>query len=234
MSLRLLRGAHDGEAQPGLPETLPAGERLLWQGSPDWRILARHAFHVRPIALYFAVLIAWRVASAWSEGAGPAGLVGAVLWTLPLAAVALGIFVLLAWLVHRTSVYTLTDRRVVLRIGIVLTVSFNLPLTRIETVRLHPLGRGGPGRQSPGDIALVLDARDRIGYLHLWPHARPWHLRRTEPMLRALVDADAVARLLVEALQARSSADEGASRARPEVVTVAGPAADPQPLPRAA
>ena len=38
-------GEHDDEPQNGLPEALPAGERLLWQGSPDWRVLARHGFH---------------------------------------------------------------------------------------------------------------------------------------------------------------------------------------------
>jgi hypothetical protein len=77
----------------------------------------------------------------------------------------------------------------------VLTVTFNLPLRRIETARLHALPGGA------GDIALVLNPADRIGYIHLWPHARPWHFTRTEPMLRALPDAQAVAGLLADALQ---------------------------------
>ena len=34
---------HEFEAARGLPELLPAGERVLWQGSPDWRGLAREA-----------------------------------------------------------------------------------------------------------------------------------------------------------------------------------------------
>ena len=202
MSRRHLIGEHDGEAQPGLPEALPAGERMLWQGAPDWRVLARHGFRIRTFALYFALLIAWRGLATWSDGAPAATVAASVLWPLPLAALALGFIGLLAWLVGRNAVYTLTDRRVVMRIGIVLTVTFNLPLSRIETVRLHALGRTGEAAGQPGDIALVLDAQDRIGYIHLWPHARPWHFRRTEPMLRSLPEADRVARLLVDALAA--------------------------------
>ena len=44
----------------GLPERLPEGETLLWQGRPSWRQLALRAFHVREIAIYFALLLAWR------------------------------------------------------------------------------------------------------------------------------------------------------------------------------
>ena len=39
---------------------LEPGERILWQGVPDWRLLAIQVFHVRAIAIYFAVLLGWR------------------------------------------------------------------------------------------------------------------------------------------------------------------------------
>ena len=35
---------------------------------------------------------------------------------------------MLAWLTSRNTVYTITNKRVVMRIGIVLSVTFNLPL----------------------------------------------------------------------------------------------------------
>jgi hypothetical protein len=59
---------HEFEAQPGLPEPLPPGERLLWQGSPDWRVLAREAMHTRMLSVYFAVLLAWRGATVLANG----------------------------------------------------------------------------------------------------------------------------------------------------------------------
>jgi hypothetical protein len=52
----------------GLPEKLPAGERILWQGTPSWRALAIRAFHARKVALYFAALVVWRLALAWHDG----------------------------------------------------------------------------------------------------------------------------------------------------------------------
>ncbi|MFN6997976.1 MAG: molybdenum cofactor biosynthesis protein MoaE [Aquincola tertiaricarbonis] len=36
---------------------------MLWQGSPQWAALAISAFHVRKVAIYFALILAWQVAS---------------------------------------------------------------------------------------------------------------------------------------------------------------------------
>jgi hypothetical protein len=90
-------------------------------------------------------------------------------------------------------VYTLTDRRIVMRIGIVLTVAYNLPLKRIESADLLDLGHG------VADIALTLEPDTRIAWLHLWPHVRPWRVARTQPMLRGLRDGAAVSALLARA-----------------------------------
>ena len=111
----------------------------------------------------------------------------------PLALLALALLTVLAWLSSRTTVYTLTNRRVVMRVGIVLSITFNLPLRQVESAGLRPV-RGGHG-----DIALVLAPGERIAYLHLWPHVRPWQLRRTQPMLRCVADAATVGQLLTRA-----------------------------------
>ena len=60
---------HEFEPQYGLPERLPAGENILWQGSPDFVTLARRVFHIRTLALYFALLMATMVVPALWEGA---------------------------------------------------------------------------------------------------------------------------------------------------------------------
>lgn len=183
---------HEHEPQHGLPELLPAGERVLWQGSPDWRSLARHAFHLRKLTLYFALLLLWRGAVAGAAGGWAAGL-WAALMLLPLPAVALGLVALVARWSAQGAVYTITNRRVVMRIGIVLTVSFNLPLTRIAAAGLAVRADGS------GDIPLTLGQGDRIAWLHLWPHVRPWRVARPEPMLRSVPNAAAVARVLTDA-----------------------------------
>jgi len=214
---------HEFEAVHGLPEPLPRGERLLWQGAPDaWR-LAVEALHVRKAALYFALLLAWRTATLVDEGASLGETLTGSVPLLLAAATALGILTWIAWLSARTTVYTLTDRRVVMRIGIVLTVTFNLPLSRLDAAALHRLPDGR------GDIALTLCDGQNIAYPHLWPHARPWRLRRTEPTLRCLPEAERVAWLLAQALaasagQARASlpgaaAAEAGLRREPALAT---------------
>jgi hypothetical protein len=191
---------HGPEPVPGLPEALPAGERILWQGAPHWQAMARHVFHLRGLALYFAAMLALRAIATVSDGGTLADALASAARLAPLAVAALALVTLIAWLSARATLYTITNRRVAMRIGIVLTVTFNLPLRTIESAALRPY------RDGTGDIALTLGGRDRIAYLHLWPHARPWRYTRPEPMLRAVPDAASVAQLLVRATAAAPGA----------------------------
>jgi len=184
---------HDFEVEPGLPQALPSGERVLWKGSPDWRMLARDCFHIRKLAVYFGVLLAWRIGSVLTDGMPFKQAIVATLIAVGLTVVGLGLVALLAWLSARTTIYTVTDRRVVMRVGIVLSVTFNLPYKRIEGADLRATKSGH------GDIALTLDDSTRIAYLHLWPHARPWKVARVQPSLRSIPDAAIVAARLADA-----------------------------------
>lgn len=210
---------HDHEPQPGLPEELPANERVLWQGSPDWRTLAVQAFHVRKLAVYFALLLVWRGAVVWPQ-AGAAQALWSMGMLLPLAAAAIGLIALVARLSAGGAVYTITNRRVVMRIGIVLTVTFNLPHKRIAAAGLHLHGNGS------GDIPLTLGSGDHIAWLHLWPHVRPWKLAHPQPMLRCVPDAARVARVLTEAWAQASGGTAAPLRAT--VPASPGTAATPQ------
>jgi hypothetical protein len=213
----MVTGEHEFEAAHGLPEPLPAGERLLWQGAPDWRVLAVEALHVRKAAIYFAVLMLWRGLSFSADGASLMQSLIAAASLLLLAVPALALLAGFAWLIARTSVYTLTDKRIVMRVGIVLTVTFNLPFRTISSAALRP------GSHGHGDITLTLAGSDRIAYLHLWPHVRPWQLRRTQPMLRAVPRVHEVAELLSNAL-----AQSAGIAAAP--IPAAAPVAAPQGL----
>ncbi len=184
---------HEFEPEYGLPESLPANERILWQGSPDFYALARHGFHWVQLVAYFAAMLALRAAFVVSDGGSVLDALRSLLVPAALAVVALASVAALAWMSARTTVYTLTDKRVVMRVGIVLTLTFNLPLRRIESAALRE-------RDSAfGDIVLTLDAKDHIAWLHLWPHVRAWRLARPEPALRSVPDAARVAALLSSA-----------------------------------
>ena len=189
---------HELEPQYGLPERLPADERILWQGSPDVGVLARRVFHLRTLMGYFVALVLWHGVSAVMADATWVDVLLAMVWPVGLSVMALLSVGALAWLTARTAVYTLTDRRVVMRIGIVLTLTFNLPLRQIESAALQ---RGPDGH---GDLVLALQGPDHIAWLHLWPHVRPWHVARTQPMLRAIPDAERVAGLLQQAWAAQT------------------------------
>ena len=112
---------------------------------------------------------------------------------------ALGLLALTAWFSARTTVYTLTDRRILMRIGIVLTLTFNLPLRKLAAAAIRPQAKGH------GDIALTLTGGDRIAYLNLWPHARPWLLKQPQPSLRCVPDARQLGELVLQAWTAQNT-----------------------------
>jgi len=166
----------------GVDEPLPEGETLLWEGAPDAGVLARYGFRAGWIAGYFALLA---VVALFLGGAGTA--VARVTWIVILGAVATGLAWGWSWLVARNSVYTLTDRRLVMQIGVAFPSVFNVPLNLIEQVAVKEYGDGA------GDVALDLREGNRIGYLFLWPHTRPWRLSQPQPMLRGLPEVEGVA-----------------------------------------
>jgi hypothetical protein len=93
----------------------------------------------------------------------------------------------------RTTVYTLTNKRVVMRLGIVFTVSFNFPLKQVASADIRTLQNGF------GDITLALKGSDRIAWIHLWPSVRPWKINKPEPTLRAIPHVDEVSAKLRDA-----------------------------------
>ncbi|MCR9255108.1 MAG: photosynthetic complex putative assembly protein PuhB [Alphaproteobacteria bacterium] len=188
----------DFDPVPGLPEELPKGERMLWQGAPDWRRIAISALHVRAIAIYFGILAIYRGAEAIYEGGGLVDGLIAALWIVPLALGACGILALIAYFIHRTTIYTITDKRVVFRIGVTLPMTINVPFTSIQSAAYRAHGDG------TGDIPIQLDENSRIAYPLLWPHARPWRLKTPEPMLRGVPEGEKIARLLQGALAGES------------------------------
>jgi hypothetical protein len=187
----------------GLPAVLPPGERMLWQGSPRWQDLAVHAFHARKAIWYFAALAAFAAALRLGEGASLEIALRPFGWLIPMGLAAAGLLAGLAYLSARTTVYTITSKRLVMRIGMAVQVSINLPFSQIDSAALRLFGNGS------GDIPLKIVKKERLAYLLLWPHARPFYFTRPEPCLRAIPEADRVAGLLAAALAGQSPAPLG-------------------------
>jgi hypothetical protein len=189
------------EPIPGLPAALPAGEELLWQGSPDWKVLAIRGYHVRKVAVYFLVLIAWRIGVGINNGHDVASIAESCALLVGLGAIAMGVLALLAYGTSRAAVYSITTRRVLLRHGIAVPLTLNVPFTAVESAALKTYPDG------TGDIALSVARDQRVGYLITWPHLRPGNITRPCPSFRAVADAARAAEILSAALAAQAGTD---------------------------
>ncbi len=201
----------DGPSANGDPMGTPAlDEKVLWKGRPNLSVLTRTAFHLGGYAVYMTVmvLLAW----AWGNTDSAiflaiAGLFGAV------------VIQLIAWRCANSTLYILTDVRLIMRIGMSVEARINIPLKHIEAAHLHMRG------SRFGDVALELGGERMLGYSLLWPHARPFRFNRPQPMLRAIPDAQGFAQTLAEACAKYAPIEKnltnvkegGAATAKPEL-----------------
>jgi hypothetical protein len=183
-----------------LPSPLPEGERVIWQGKPTYKGLAIRSFHMRAVAIYFVLLVMWKAWSNWSSGQsiGEASASASTLLVPGLACLAL--LALLTFLFRRATCYTITSKRVLIQAGVALPVTMNIPLGKIANADLRS------NRDGSGDIPLRIIDTQRVSYVLLWPHIRPWYLSRPEPMLASVPDVANVAAKLTEAVKAQVDA----------------------------
>ena len=195
--LRVVRAGNTsslGRVPRGLPGPLPKGESMLWQGAPSWKNVAFRVLHVRKLLIYFGILAV--ICFVRSLMVQTQQMWWSLFALLFLGTVAIAMLSTFAYFVAKTTVYTITEKRVVLRVGVALSMSLSLPFAMVENADLRLFSDGS------GDIPLLLAGETRVGYITLWPHARPWRTRRVQPMLRSVPDAKRVAQLLARALAA--------------------------------
>lgn len=186
---------HEFEPIPGLPEHLPEGERIVWQGMPSPTALVNRVFQVRTLGFYFTLLIAAGLVYEFLNGAQWADIATTLGWQMGLAAVALGLLTGAGHLYAKGSLYTLTNRRLVLRSGVALPMMVNLPLGHVKSAGLRLCGDG------TGDILLTPDSSTRLYYLMLWPHLRLLGFGNVQPLLRGISDPQQVAKLLAQVVR---------------------------------
>jgi hypothetical protein len=179
-----------------LPGPLPEGEHIVWLDSPAWTSLAVRVFHLKGLSLYFAAVLAAHTAWQLGEGLSIAAALESSARLLPLALAALGGLLMIGWLIAKSTVYAFTNKRVLMRIGVALSITVEIPFKSIQSADLRVFNDG------TGDLPLSLTGQDRIALFHLWPHAKPWHAKDTTPMMRAVPQAERVGALFGETLKA--------------------------------
>jgi hypothetical protein len=185
----------------GLPELPPKGEHILWQGAPDWWALTKASLGFWWVMGYFAFLALWRFVTVVDQ-MPLAQALGASAPFAVLAGIVAALLILTAWVQAHYTVYTVTNRRVAMRIGAALTVTLNIPYKEIGSADLD-LRKDGTGT-----IAFATLGKTRLSYLVCWPHVRPWYFN-TQPALRCIPEARRVAQLLaIQAEERVGQADE--------------------------
>ena len=183
------------EPIPGLPKKLPEGEKILWQGAPDRKSIMFGTFHVRKFILYAAIMVVWRGATViYDGGTLMEGIIAAAVLGV-VCGFTISVLAFLAHLVATGTIYTITTKRLVMRFGIALPMTVQIPFRLIASAAVK-LNKDGTG-----SIPLTLNENSRLSYIVMWPHVRPWRLLRPQPMLRALPDARVAAEVLAEALK---------------------------------
>ncbi|THV23794.1 photosynthetic complex putative assembly protein PuhB [Peteryoungia ipomoeae] len=215
---------HEIEPLPGLPGVPPVGEVILWQGRPSSALVARHFLKIRWITGYFLVLGGWAVLAGFNDGQAAGGILFSVAVLTALAGVLIGMIELFAWAVEKTTLYTITTERIVMRFGVAISMTLNLPFRQIDGVALAHFG------EKAGKIAIALQPEQRLSWLIQWPHVRGFRFSRPEPSLICLPDAEKVANILAAAIgqyraarseQPRIVINEATGRAMPPSVVAA-------------
>ena len=171
----------------GLPDHLPEGEQLLWQGRPDWKRLALNAFHVRKVGIYFGAIILAQAVWKLANGATFADAMQVAPKIAGLGCLACAILVASAYATARTTHYTLTSKRVLMKVGIALPVIINLPLRQIDGVSFAATGK------DCGTVCFKTGGNVRLAYMLLWPHAMPWQFMKPKPAFRDIPQVEEVA-----------------------------------------
>lgn len=184
------------EPVPGLPSDLPEGEEILWQGTPAWRPLAKRAFAIRWVAGFFALVAVFAV---YALAIGEATVVQTLVRMATMAisgAIAVAVFAFLGWLIAINTIYTITNRRIVIRHGVTLPTALNVPFEQIRSANLVTFPDG------TGEIRFSMMPKARLSLFVLWPHAKPWELTDPEPALKALTEPKTIAAIVGQALAA--------------------------------
>lgn len=216
---------HEYEPIPGLPEELPHGEYVVWQGKPDPRAVARRVFYSRHFAIYFLLLIALHIVYRLMDGILLADILIDSAWQAMLAAVAMGVLTGLANLYANGTIITFTNRRMVMRSGIAVPMIVNVPWRNVATAGLHI------HRDNTGDFLLTPTDDQRLYYFMLWPFVRPFHFRPVQPLLRGIKDPERVATQLADIIRERAESGAALRPARVSQADHESDSSEQQPVP---
>ena len=177
------------EAPKNILDAIPNGESILWKGRPSLWGFSWNLFGLKWITLYLSMLSIVSVARFFASDFYTAFYVDFLPFFLS------GIFasiILIGLSATQTysTVYIITENRVIIKTGAALSFLISMPFKKIKEVNLQKRGA------SIGTISFELLSEKRVPYISCWPSVRPWKFKRTQPAFSCIGSVDEVATIL--------------------------------------
>jgi len=177
------------EAPKNILDAIPNGESILWKGRPSLWGFSWNLFGLKWITLYLSMLSIVSVARFFASDFYTAFYVDFLPFFLS------GIFasiILIGLAATQTysTVYIITENRVIIKTGAALSFLISMPFKKIKEVNLQKRGA------SIGTISFELLSEKRVPYISCWPSVRPWRFKRTQPAFSCIGSVDEVATIL--------------------------------------
>ena len=177
------------ETPKNILDVIPDGESILWKGRPSLWGFSWNLFGLKWITLYLSMLSIVSVARFFASDFYTAFYVDFLPFFLS------GIFasiILIGLAATQTysTVYIITENRVIIKTGAALSFLISMPFKKIKEVNLQKRGA------SIGTISFELLSEKRVPYISCWPSVRPWKFKRTQPAFSCIGSVDEVATIL--------------------------------------
>ena len=177
------------EAPKNILDAIPNGESILWKGRPSLWGFSWNLFGLKWITLYLSMLSIVSVARFFASDFYTAFYVDCLPFFLS-GIFASIILIDLAATQTYSTVYIITENRVIIKTGAALSFLISMPFKKIKEVNLQKRGA------SIGTISFELLSEKRVPYISCWPSVRPWKFKRTQPAFSCIGSVDEVATIL--------------------------------------
>ena len=183
------------EVHKNILDAIPEGESILWKGKPSFWGFSWYFFGLKLLAFYLIILSVVFAARLTVTDFFTAFIVDFLPFLLS-GILTSFILMALAKIQSQSSVYIITENRVIIKSGAALSFLISMPFKKIKAVNLQK--RKG----SLGTISFELNSGKRVPYISCWPSVRPWRFKKTEPAFSCIENVDDVATILRKSVMA--------------------------------
>ena len=183
------------EVHKNILDAIPEGESILWKGKPSFWGFSWYFFGLKLLAFYLIILSVVFAARLTVTDFFTAFIVDFLPFLLS-GILTSFILMALAKIQSQSSVYIITENRVIIKSGAALSFLISMPFKKIKAVNLQK--RKG----SLGTISFELNSGKRVPYISCWPSVRPWRFKKTEPAFSCIENVDEVATILRKSVMA--------------------------------